>query len=936
MAQGGAMSEGVVREVLSGAARGAPGPAVGTLGAAGGGWGGGWGGGDSREWLAIAATAPLPLLGLSWALLVSRLHRRLWRPVDVFVAALLSAGIAKQALTLAFALLSLLLLPPDARAGEDAALHEAPQPAPPNHGSAESGWSWDSTGMLASGPTPAPREEALCSAAVWGLTSAHALQAAALTSLAADRALLALGSRPRRFRAAQARYHVCVLAVVSALVGAAGVFARGGSAPSAIRDDDDPCLFLPHQLDGRFALFWICLHGGLLLAGAALGAAIAARLCCCLPGGRRRDEEEVPLPSPCDTSTAASTTSTTASGRCGSTTALFAAPAGKCACGSGASLAFGWTAPPTPAPAPRSQDLRAELRWPTVASLLALYYLLNHLPLLAVTVLGTFAPWLLPRRWPLGTVVLWAGLAQDALLPLVLTLADSRFAGWARRVYSGAPHSPGASANELRRQHHQQQQQLRQQQLEQRRREQQQHLLHQQLQQQLQERRRRLEMTLDSPLPTARTDHEPAYAVAPVPPLSSKEGGDGGKGEGGPFHLAPPWKQKNSISVESLFTSKSDLSQSMSPPFSHQALSSASPSIAPGSTPGGSMAGTGGREKFPLTNGSLFTVGADGRYPVMRNYRRGSNGGHHAGRMGIQMVTNPRCDPAMVPVPSLRQGTHSNIDLSTTSNEIDLTNLNNGNNNAIFGCPGHPAPLERQTVVNRLEESESDLEDEPIYATLSSLEEDCEEEPEGDDDDDDEGEEGEDEGEEGDRPASPMSSCSMTTAANDDFEYRDAKGVIVTSVINASSCRQEEASSTSNGEETEVEDVVTSFRLPLERSVPSALGLYRLRLAEAAPPREHRHRSGSPPADDLLGSGEAVVGGALIRSPHNFHRRRHRRIPGHTHHAGRRLGVAGVVLSVDSLQTALSRPDAVAYLDNGERMSGSVPDFKKVFVSEFI
>ncbi|XP_046387461.1 uncharacterized protein LOC124157038 [Ischnura elegans] len=851
----------------------------------------------------------------------------------------------------------------------------------------DGGWSWDSSGAVSPGPPGGgTREEALCSAAVWGLTSAHALQAAALASLAADRALLALGSRPRRFRAAQARYHVCVLAVVSALVGAAGVFARGGGPPPPTASDD-PCLFLPHQLDSRFALFWICLHGGLLLSGAALVAMVSARLCCCMPKRRLRgagastspeddsgccdDEEEeavLPVPSPCDTSTAASTASTTASGRCGSTAALYAAasaaPNNKCACaGTDVSMAFRWTEPPAPR---GGQDLRAELRWSTVVSLMALYYILNHIPVLAVTVIGSFAPWLLPRGWPLGTLVLWAGLAQDALLPLVLTLADARFAGWARRLYSGSSSSSSSpNADELRRQHLQHQHQLRQQQLEARRREQQKHLLHQQLQQQLQERRRRLEMTLDSPLPIVRAERreEAPYAVAPITSSTEKIPIDGKESSGRPFHLAPPWKQKNSISVESLFTSKSDLSQQMSPPYAHQTLTTSSvPSSVPGSNSNTGTVGSagGGHMKFPLTNGSLFTVGADGRYPVVRNYRRGSNGALQTGRMGSQMVTNPRCDASVLPL--MRGGGLTNLegDITMTSNcdsqgnlcgnngngtALGNSNNNSGSNNGFGGFTGHSGPRGRpvpmvapsEAVISRLEGSDSEVEEEePIYATLSSLEEDCEEEPEGDDeeDEDDEDDEEDDDDEDG-RPASPMSSCSVTTAANDDFEYRDAKGgggAILVSAVDASNCRrQDDANEASNGDDTDIEEVI--FRLP-ERSVPSALGLYRLRLDELAESCKEEGASGAHAAD------VTTPQGVVIRSPHNFHRRRYRRVPPHQHqhhqHHGRRLGVPGVVLSVDSLQTALARPDAVAYLDNGERMSGSVPDFKKVFVSEFI
>ncbi|PSN31822.1 hypothetical protein C0J52_27410 [Blattella germanica] len=47
-----------------------------------------------------------------------------------------------------------------------------------------------------------------------------------------------------------------------------------------------------------------------------------------------------------------------------------------------------------------------------------------------------FAPWLLPAMWSLPALVLWAGLAEEFLLPILLALCDRNFTAWVANIYT--------------------------------------------------------------------------------------------------------------------------------------------------------------------------------------------------------------------------------------------------------------------------------------------------------------------------------------------------------------------------------------------------------------------------------------------------------------------------------------------------------------------
>jgi hypothetical protein len=288
---------------------------------------------ENASWAGLAAGAPLVLVALSWALLILHAHRPLWRAVDVFLAALLGQGCIRQLLTLFVALLQLLGAP-----------------------------------RAASGVA--------CSTAVWAVTALHALHAATLASLVLDRALsVRWPSRYRRHpRRDHVRYHVCVLAVIAGFVGLAAMFAR----PAHALFRGDACAFLPHQLEPRFALFSASLHG--VLAVATLVGALVVEV----RRHRRlqRSTSDLRVLAQSDTGTASTQSGRGSDARqpFGETLHRFSdtdsSMLGKVY---GSSLML---TSPCHTTWPSRTTLPERLRWATVLSVLALCYLVHHLPLL--------------------------------------------------------------------------------------------------------------------------------------------------------------------------------------------------------------------------------------------------------------------------------------------------------------------------------------------------------------------------------------------------------------------------------------------------------------------------------------------------------------------------------------------------------------------------
>ncbi|XP_025424125.1 uncharacterized protein LOC112693339 [Sipha flava] len=135
---------------------------------------------EALVWLTTGIGGPLSVVWLCWAILVLWFGRGQWRPSDPLLIALLAEAIAKQAAGTAGSALSLFR----------------------------------------------PDEPAMCSAVQWLWTAAHTMQAGTLASLA----LMAGLRRKKRTVAAGGRplllYHLASLSVVSACVGAAALIAQ--------------------------------------------------------------------------------------------------------------------------------------------------------------------------------------------------------------------------------------------------------------------------------------------------------------------------------------------------------------------------------------------------------------------------------------------------------------------------------------------------------------------------------------------------------------------------------------------------------------------------------------------------------------------------------------------------------------------------------------
>ncbi|XP_063219164.1 uncharacterized protein LOC134529220 isoform X2 [Bacillus rossius redtenbacheri] len=387
---------------------------------------------EAATWVATAVGSPLIIVVLCWTLVIYHDHRRHWQPVDLLVAAVVGQGVAKQAATFCYAVLTLL--------------------------------------------RPLGGQQPLCSAVSWLLNSLHFLQAATLATLAASRMLAV--RRPLRYRQLARRthvtYHVISLAALAACLGAAAVLAetrpgaaswQGGNLTAAHRVY---CVFLPHELDARYAVLSVAVHALLGLATAAALAVTAVGWC--LARGQRAR-----VPASREAQLLKSDASVMSDSSLGSAkqddekarARGDQQPAGDSAArrlARGPSLeemydhiyALRWaTESSCISSSTSSTNSRApclarhqaaargaasvqweELRMCTAVAVLGLCYIFNHVPALILSVVGTFVSQLLPPNWPLHLVFFWTGMAEECLLPVVLALFDDNFSGWVHATYT--------------------------------------------------------------------------------------------------------------------------------------------------------------------------------------------------------------------------------------------------------------------------------------------------------------------------------------------------------------------------------------------------------------------------------------------------------------------------------------------------------------------
>ncbi|XP_063872167.1 uncharacterized protein LOC135106789 isoform X2 [Scylla paramamosain] len=352
------------------------------------------------SWIGLSAAAPLIFLICAWVLGVFHSYRRQWRSVDLFLLAVFVQELLMAVQVFAFALLSLMR----------------------------------------------PESAAACGAFVWSLSATRTLQAATVASLLIDRALTSQWPYKYRFsvRRHQIRYHLAVLATIAALVGVASILARPADTP----DTFEHCSFMPHELHIRLSLFVLSVYGLLVVAGAlSIGVVQAGRGCSELSlshsdmapitatnsstsssGGRQNSALHAAA------SSASTTSSNASSGQLGGVHGAIKT----------ASSTSDLVPPPPPHRPPPALPSRlqksvgvnrtgvvprtpaSDFRWGTTLAVAALCFLVNHLPYMGLTVVGTFMPTFLPG-WPVENIALWLSLAEGLLLPPVLGLVDATF-----------------------------------------------------------------------------------------------------------------------------------------------------------------------------------------------------------------------------------------------------------------------------------------------------------------------------------------------------------------------------------------------------------------------------------------------------------------------------------------------------------------------------
>ncbi|XP_075216741.1 uncharacterized protein LOC142322025 [Lycorma delicatula] len=375
---------------------------------------------EAGGWIATGVGAPVVAVVLCWAILVLHCDRSRWRPSDPLLVALLGESALHQVAACTHTVLALLR----------------------------------------------PEGEIWCSGLAWLLHAVRTMQAGTLTSLALGRFLR---HRPLLL------YHIACLTVLSSCVGVAAVLARSQACES--------------ESDRRYVVFWLGLHGVLLLT-----SILALVSSCCRgveientihsTGNQRRQL----LNSSSDLSSALSdismiSTMRSRSGRgishsvsdCSARTRnclveelLRISPVSS---GNSPPITYLNSAPDTsrlhysssflsrdeadyglPEPcyvsttnSASSTNSRApclsrrsqqQLPLSTLLSVLTLCYVINHVPVLVLSIFTNFFPDLIPKEWPLDCIPLWSALLEGALLPLVLALSDKMFQRRVAAIYT--------------------------------------------------------------------------------------------------------------------------------------------------------------------------------------------------------------------------------------------------------------------------------------------------------------------------------------------------------------------------------------------------------------------------------------------------------------------------------------------------------------------
>ncbi|XP_014214106.1 uncharacterized protein LOC106643469 [Copidosoma floridanum] len=321
---------------------------------------------EVSEWLATCVGSPICILLLSWCLLIyqnqpSATKRR----IDIFTIAILAQSLLHQLGLLLFAVFTLV--------------------------------------------QPTRHFEEFCSVLVWLLNSSGILQETSLTSIAVFAALTVRDEGPN-VKKHHIKYHLASLAVMSACVGVTGV----------LTSETGSCVFLAHDISPKYGLYFNGLRSLLVLT------TLLSLLTALFRGTCRSSPKAELLKSVSDLSEASSKNSSSSVGafECQHHHHGHWEPSSdSCASGSTNSRAC-----------LKKRRLEADEAsgWPTIYTILFVCYVFDHLPLLIISI----RPDLLRNICSVQNLATWLPLVKDTLLPIFLAIFDKMFCQYIAKVYT--------------------------------------------------------------------------------------------------------------------------------------------------------------------------------------------------------------------------------------------------------------------------------------------------------------------------------------------------------------------------------------------------------------------------------------------------------------------------------------------------------------------
>ncbi|XP_058809519.1 uncharacterized protein LOC131674704 [Phymastichus coffea] len=331
------------------------------------------------EWLATCVGSPISVLLLCWSLLIYQnqpLPTK--RRIDVLTVAVLAQSLVHQLGLLLFAMLTLI--------------------------------------------RPANHFGELCSTLVWTLNSSSILQELTLTTIAIFAALTVRDEGPT-IKKHHLKYHVVSLTVISACIGVTGI----------LNFEPEACVFIAQDISPKYGLFFNGLRCALVVATVLSLLAALCRASC-----RPSPKAEL-LKSVSDLSDASSKNSFECQhphhhhhqhhygNQLQQQQQAWDQPSsGSCTSGSTNSRAC--------LKGRRSSVVQVDESsgWSTVYSILFVCYAFDHLPLLVVSI----RPDLLRDFCTAQNLATWLPLLKDTLLPVFLAIFDKMFCRYVAKVYT--------------------------------------------------------------------------------------------------------------------------------------------------------------------------------------------------------------------------------------------------------------------------------------------------------------------------------------------------------------------------------------------------------------------------------------------------------------------------------------------------------------------